>query len=491
MGTSSRSNSVRRAALCIAIPCGIVSVLSAAAMAQNSGTPRRESQAVPSTPREETPRDETPQGAIATAAASAEAVPAAQKLLAATVTVRIAAPKSAATAQPALAGGGGVTVCSGVSLGGGKVVTFAAAPADSRFRVTLPGGEQAEARPAVADEYSGLVLLEILRRDQPGVTLAKVLPPVGSAVLTASAAGIELPVVSLGILGGVDRAIPGSELPPLLQCDVRTTDSSSGAAIVDRQGDLIGIVAATSAANGQGGWTYAVPARHVERLIKAHVEGGGTSMRTKPLVVLKRRRPVVGLTMGSGAKEGTVRVERVEPGGPAAAAGIRTGDLILETDGRRIRNAYQAVDLILKKQPGDEIQFLVDHDGASRSVALTLASGATLDVAPYVAGDSPLRVGPQLNVRAMSRNQLEVRQGGRVAELAVEPAAEGEAGASAIGRDEIGLLTTQLAAFEKVIVRLQEELNRRDEHQAKTEALIESLTDEVGELRKRLEAKKE
>jgi serine protease Do len=463
MSAPSQSNSVLRAALC-AIPFIVAAALHSAA-AQGPVVNDRESQPT----------------------ATFDAVPISRKLLESTVTVRITAPKSTAAAQQALAGGGGVTVCSGVSLGNGKVVTFAPAASESRFRVTLPGGEQSAARTAVLDEYSGLVLLEILRRDQPGLQSAKALPPVGSAVLTASAAGIELPVVSQGILGGIDRAIPGSGLPPLLQCDVRTTDSSNGAPIVDREGRLIGVVAATSAAVELGGWTYAVPMQHpIARMLQAWADAGGD--RAQLPIVIKRRRPTLGLTMGPGDKEGTVRVERVERGGPAAKARIGVGNLILEVDGRRIRSAYQAVDLILKKQPGDPVELVVDQGAGPARIGLVLGGAQAIGPA-VVAKDSP-QVGPQLNVRALSRNQLEVRQGGRVAELTVDPSAAGAAGSAAIGRDEIGLLKAQLAAFEKVIDRLQQEVDRRDENRAKTDALIKSLTEEVSELRKQLEAVK-
>ncbi len=303
-------------------------------------------------------------------------------------------------------------------------------------------------------------------------------------MLTASAAGIEQPVVSQGILGGVDRSIPGSGLPPLLQCDVRTTDSSSGAAVVDRQGQLLGIVAATSAAGEHAAWTYAVPMQHhLTRMLQAWADAGGD--RAKLPIVIKRRRPVLGLTMGPGDKEGAVRVERVDPAGPAARGRIAVGDQILEVDGRKIRSAYQAVDLILKKQPGDPVELVVDRGEGPWPVGLILEGGQTL--APAIAkGESPLRVGPQLNVRALSRNQVELRQGGRVAELSVDPSAPAAAGDATIGRDEISLLKAQLAAFEKVILRLQEELKRRDENQAKTDALIKSLTDEVSQLRKQL-----
>jgi len=417
----------------------------------------------------------------------------AAKEIAKAVTAGAAAAKEGAkdnNAKPAVAPAAadeGVDVCSGVSLGGGLIVTFHRATSEDRVRVTFPGGEQSLAQTAVVDEFSSLVLLELDRKTMPKLELADAPPKIGAAVVTGAAAGIEKPVISLGILGGVDRALPGSGLPPLLQCDVRTTESSSGAAIVDAQGKLVGVIAATSAAGNSGGWTYAVPASHIRRLLRARVPGQFT--------MLRRLRPAIGLTMGPGAEEGTVQVERVDAGGPAEKAGIKAGDVICETDGRKVRSAYQAVDLILKKQPGDEINLVVRQDGKEKPITLTLeATPARLS--STLAKDRRLQLMPQLRVRALSRNEIEVAPG-RLLEVAAEPAtpedakaADGKAGGAEgkTGRDELSMLQTQLTAFEKVIKVLQTELQNRDARQRETDAVVKTLSEEVAKLRQQLEA---
>jgi S1-C subfamily serine protease len=411
--------------------------------------------------------------------ASQNSVKVAAQLMASTVTLRIlptGEPRANVPAKsPVQNPDEGVTVCSGVSLGNGLVVTFASASANSRFRLTLPNGEQAEGTLCVVDHYSGLSLLEIGRTNLPGLEPTKELPVIGGGLLTAAAAGIERPVVSAGILSAVDRSIPGTGLPPLLQCDVRTTETSYGAAIVDGEGRLVGIVAATAAPGDRNGWTYAISVQHVERLVRAR--------QPQQLVVLQRRRPTVGLTMGPGEKEGQVLIERVEAGGPADKAGIRAGDFVVEAEGRTIRSAYQAVDLILKRQPGEVVQLVIRHGEQTRTVDVTLAgSAASLPTATDVPG---VRIGPQLNVRAVGRRQIEVRNAVGIQEVAVEP----NTPANRLPRDEASLLKAQLAGFEKVIEQLQQELRRRDQHQAKTEELIQKLTEEVIQLRKQLPAK--
>ncbi len=420
---------------------------------------------------------------------------AASRLSAATVTVRIltgkieiaAADKPAAektadgaehTASPAEArggesvrGGDSVTVCSGICVGPGLIATFVspsehAEQPSNRFRITLPDGEQARATLRVVDHYSGLILLEVSGEGFAPLLPGDVEPKVGGAVLSAAAAGVEKPVVSLGIVSGVDRSPGASGLPPLLQCDLRTTETSSGAAIVDREGKLLGVVAATPLPGERSGWTYAVPARHVQRLLAAKADGG-------KLVVLERRRPTVGLTMGPGSREGTVEVEHVVPGGPADKAGIRQGDLIVEADGRKIRSTYQAVDLILNRQPGETLALVVAHGAERKNVDVVLGGQSPATAAVVAAG-----VGPQLKVRVVGRNQIEVEKHIGEVGLNSDPPAARSPG------NELEMLRIQLDAFERVITRLQTELKRRDKQQSETDELVESLRREVESLRK-------
>jgi S1-C subfamily serine protease len=368
-----------------------------------------------------------------------------------------------------------VTVCSGTCVGPGLIATFIA-PQERveqgarRFRITLSSGEQAHAVLRVVDHYSGLLLLEIPGAAPPHLETADTAPQVGSMVLTAAAAGVEQPAVSQGIVSGIDRSPGASGLPPLLECDVRTTETSCGAAIVDRQARLLGIVAQAPLATQAGGWTYAVPARHLSRLMAAKADDG-------KLVVLERRRPLVGLAMGPGARDGTVEVEHVVTGGPADKAGIRRGDVILEADGRKIRSAYQAVDLILNRQPGDKLSLVIAQGEQRKNVDVVLAGQAP------VPGAAAENVGPQLKVRVLGRNQIEVEQqvGANAGDASPTLRSQG---------DELEMLRTQLNAFEKVIARLQAELKQRERQQAETDELVGGLRREVDSLRARLPAER-
>ncbi len=379
---------------------------------------------------------------------------AAEQLVRATVTVRIAEPGKG-TSETQLAEGTSrrngveqITVCSGVSLGNGLLVTFHPLPFVAqlpRIRVTLPDGEQAEAQLRVVDRHTGLLLLEIDDRKLPGLASAGELPKAGGVVVTAAAAGIERPAVSAGILGASERTLAGIDLPPLLQCDVRTTETSCGSAVVDRHGKLLGIVAATTVPGQNDSWTYALPVRHVQRLLRAQSAG--------KTVELKRRRPVVGFTLGGADRPGVVLVERVDKSGPAAAAGIKVGDQLVETEGVKIRSAYQAIDLILKKLPGEALSLAVERGGERRTLELQLG-GAESPVAELSLPDGKLAVGSRLKAQTHSDGQITVQNPRGIAEVSVDP----KAGSKLSPGDEVQMLRLQLQAYELLIRDMQKEL---------------------------------
>jgi S1-C subfamily serine protease len=317
-------------------------------------------------------------------------------------------------------------------LGGDKcaIVTPIFAAPKGRIKVTLPGGGQAQGRIRVLDEYSGLALVLLDKKLEPiemktdGEDF-----PVGSWVISAAAMGTELPLVSLGIVSGADRTIAGATYPPLLQCDLRTADTSSGAGLVDVNGKLAGIVVGQKKEeNAAGGWTYAVPAKHVQRLLRAGEaaearrrseaealakvaepetsDGADSSAQPQvqllqepatpdprqrfdygtqdlfaqekeSIVVLKCRRPIVGMVLDGGPDE--VYVQRVTENGPAWRAGVRKGDQIIAADDVKIRSVYQVVRPTLYKQPGDTQRYHVEREGEVKVVEIVLDGGVELE----------------------------------------------------------------------------------------------------------------
>jgi len=140
---------------------------------------------------------------------------------------------------------------------------------------------------------------------------------------------------------------------------------------------------------------------------------------------------------------------------------------------------------ILKNQPGirknqqdDQVEMAVGRGDQTGSMTIPLEQDG-----PSAAPRRPenLLVGPRSKVRAVEGGQTEVRNSQGVEEVGFGAAPA----AGRMARDELSMLRTQLTAFEKVIERLQLELERRDELQARTESQLQELTDELVKLRGR------
>jgi len=418
---------------------------------------------------------------------------ASRRLLEATVTVRVRNPlldedlpaesseadplASEADPTPAAASRKpSVTVCSGVVVGTRLVVSPVFAASDSEIRITIPGGEQTVASLRVLDEYTGLALLETARDLPAKITWTDELPPVGGWVLSAAAWGTEPPAVSVGILGAAERTLAGTNYPPLLQCDLRTAETSSGAGVVESKGRLIGVVVATDAEQGSRGWTYAVPAAHVQRLMTVREERNRSGV-----VILKRRRPVIGMVLDGN--EDVVVVSRVLEDSPAERAGIRVGDQILAADGIVIRSVYQAVRPMLYKQPGDKMTFMIDREGKTLQSTVVLGGGIELPSAPFANLRQYLR--PKLDVEEVGEGFYAARRGQDTVRevLAPErPAAPQEGDRPVSAAEKIQLLERALDRYQQAILALQQRIQLQEQQRQQTEQLIRSLQQQIEQL---------
>lgn len=391
---------------------------------------------------------------------------AAKELLNSVVTVRVPVAGNTANKEEPR-----VIVCSGVIVDPHWVVTPVFAGADSQVRLTLPGGRQVTGRVRVLDEYSGLAMVRLDEPVMHSLRLAAKLAPVGSWVLSAAGWGVERPVVSLGIVSALNRTDPGLGYPPLLQCDLRAATTSSGAAVVNDSGELLGIVVAAGKATDQG-WTFAVPVAHVARLLRV-------AQRTSAddsLTILKRRRPEVGMVLDG--QQDAVRVSRITPNGPADQAGVHVGDRVVAVNGVHIRSVYQAVRPVVVLQPGDRIVLTVERDGISRDIPVVLGGGVEIPRGRLV--DVTRFIQPKVEFSQRDWELAQLKKAPNVREL----------NADAPHLTEQARQAEAQALLEKSLVRYQQALRAMQEQLKKSESQRKALEKEIDSLRRDFEALK-
>lgn len=256
------------------------------------------------------------------------------------------------------------TVCSGIVIGEKLVVTAEFLGLDGSIRLTAPGGQRVSARLRVIDEFSGLALLEADEAIFDQARIATGRPIVGQEILAVAGWGAEEPSISRGMVSASERTMRGA-FPPLVECDARVRETSSGSGIFDRQGQLVGVVIDIDEP-GPRTAMYAVPAFHAKRLLAAFVKAAPDSV-----IVLRRHRPTVGVTLE--AENERVLVSHVTEDSAAFQAGIQAGDRVIAADGRIVRSVYDAIRPTLYKQPGDTLRLTLERDGETRERVVTLS----------------------------------------------------------------------------------------------------------------------
>jgi putative serine protease PepD len=190
--------------------------------------------------------------------------------------------------------------------------------------------------------------------------------------------------VTSGIVSALGRTVhvPGEASQTALLIDAVQTDAAinpgnSGGALVDCSGDLIGVPTAGAtvpspsgqASGGSIGLGFAIP---VNLATKVADEIIATGTVTHAFIGIQAE-PLTATATGQGGTQG-LRVAAVVPGGPAAAAGLRVGDIITSIDGQVAESTDQLMAVTLTKRAGNQVVIGYERDGSSGKATITLAA---------------------------------------------------------------------------------------------------------------------
>ncbi|WP_256107046.1 S1C family serine protease [Streptomyces sp. ODS05-4] len=260
-----------------------------------------------------------------------------------------------------------------------------------QITVTFSGGESATAELVGKDAGYDLAVIRV-----KGVSGLKPLPlgnsddvRVGDPVVAIGAPFDLQNTVTSGIISAKGRPITaggeeedGSDVSYVdaLQTDAPINPGNSGGPLVDSGGRVIGINSAIRAADGGSGTErspagsiglgFAIPVNQGRRVAEELINTG------------KATHPVIGVSLdmkftGDGARvgeKGQDGAASVVPGGPAAKAGVRAGDVITQVDGERVHSGEELIVKIRAHRPGDRLRLTVERDGREETRTLTLGS---------------------------------------------------------------------------------------------------------------------
>lgn len=229
----------------------------------------------------------------------------------------------------------------------GYIVTNAhVVEGSAKITVKLDSGEELNALLVGSDEETDIAVLKVeARRDLPFVKFGdseKV--QVGDWVLAiGSPFGLDKSVTA-GIISQTRRETPyTTPFQRFLQTDAAINRGNSGGPLVNMAGEVVGVNSQIATSTGDyNGVSFALPSREVDYVYRQIVHSG--KVRRGYLGILldsvqAEFAAVYGLKDGRGAIVTEVR----EKQGPAATAGIKTGDIIVEFDGQKVSSAQDLI----------------------------------------------------------------------------------------------------------------------------------------------------
>ena len=192
-----------------------------------------------------------------------------------------------------------------------------------------------------------------------------------TVVAIGSPLGLSSTVTS-GIISATDRPVTTgdqnqSSYINAVQTDAAINPGNSGGPLVNLRGQVVGVNSAIATTGGSiGGESgnigvgFAIPMEQV-RITASEILATG-----------KARYPVIGANVNTGAKSDGAEVVDVPSGTPAAAAGLRKGDIVTGVDGKQITDGISLIVAIRSHQPGETVTLDVKRAGGGTKVRVTL-----------------------------------------------------------------------------------------------------------------------
>lgn len=240
--------------------------------------------------------------------------------------------------------------------------------------VSLSDGNTVSGKLIGTDEMTDIAVVKVEAKDLPVATLGNSDEVVVGepAIAIGNPMGLEFQgSVTVGVISALNRTLDlNDRRVKLFQTDAAISPGNSGGALVNADGEVIGINSAKLATNGVEGMGFAIPINTVKTIVEELMSKGYVA------------RPYLGVTIfdkPTAARYGYqlsidkgVYVFQVAIDSPSGRAGFQRGDIILSIDGREVNSVTDVRNEVSNHKVGDKIKVLLDRDGRQETVEVTL-----------------------------------------------------------------------------------------------------------------------
>ena len=244
----------------------------------------------------------------------------------------------------------------------------------SEIVVSLTDGRTVKGKVLGSDAATDLAVVKVDEKDLPVAVFgdSDSLQVGEPAIAIGNPLGLEFRgSVTAGVISALNRSIDlGERKFNLIQTDAAINPGNSGGALVNADGEVIGINSAKIAVSGVEGIGFAIPINTAKPILDELAERGRIA------------RPYLGVSlMDKSVAErygfdidlrGGIFLVKVVPNSPASKAGIQSGDIILSFEGVAVSTAKELTSELSKHKVGDRVVLTIWHNGAEVKRTLIL-----------------------------------------------------------------------------------------------------------------------
>jgi serine protease Do len=248
--------------------------------------------------------------------------------------------------------------------------------------VTLDNRRNFKAKVIGTDPNTDLALLKVDEKNLPVMPIGNSDEAKLGQWVLAVGYPLNLDVtVTEGIISAKSRNIGinrqgSAPIESFIQTDAAVNPGSSGGALVNTNGELIGINSAIASPTGSyAGYAYSIPSNLMKKVIGDIMKFGsvqrgylGISMAPEELDDAKKKE------LGINDNVSGVWIMEVDPKGAAAEAGLNKGDAIIQVNGIPVSSGSQLAEQIARQKPGDLVKITYLRGGQDKTVELALKS---------------------------------------------------------------------------------------------------------------------
>jgi len=243
----------------------------------------------------------------------------------------------------------------------------------TEIRVQMADGRIANPRRVGHDPETDLAVLKVDLGPLPAIVLGRSSElRIGDIVLAIGNPYGLTKTVTQGIVSATGRGVLGlMTFENFIQTDAAINEGNSGGALINSIGELVGINTAVLAEDaGTEGIGFAIPVDLVRGVVDS-IKANGRVIRgwvgVEPVELTRAEAAALGIPPNVG-----IILSEVYETGPAAAAGLQRGDVVLAIDGDPIRSHQQALLLVAAMQPGEQVDVSVWRAGEQFTVTVTV-----------------------------------------------------------------------------------------------------------------------